>query len=103
MYSYYLFLTSALSGREWSVSQPDRAVPLARVRSPGTHWIGGWMGLKSWSGHKGRRKNSFPLPVIEPCHTVCGQTLYLLSYARSYPLSREFNNVGRVVSPFGVA
>jgi hypothetical protein len=32
-------------------------------RTPGTHWIGDWVGL-SWSGHRGYRKN--PLPETEP-------------------------------------
>jgi hypothetical protein len=35
-------LTSALDGGEWSASRPDRFTP--RERSPGTHWIGGWVG-----------------------------------------------------------
>jgi hypothetical protein len=45
----------------------------------------GWP--QSWSGHKGLRKNPFPLPGNEPrspSHPVCSQTLYCLSYPGSY-------------------
>jgi hypothetical protein len=35
--------TSALDGDEWSVSRPGRFTP--REISPGTHCIGGWVGL----------------------------------------------------------
>jgi hypothetical protein len=37
------FLTSALDGGEWSASRPYRFTP--GERAPGTHWIGGWLGL----------------------------------------------------------
>jgi hypothetical protein len=36
-----IYLTSALVGREWSASRPDRFTPGGRA--PGTHWIGGWV------------------------------------------------------------
>jgi hypothetical protein len=36
-----VFLTSALVGGEWSDSRPGRFTP--RERTPGTHWIGGWV------------------------------------------------------------
>jgi hypothetical protein len=36
------FLTSALDRHEWSDSRPGRFTP--GERSPGTHWIGGWVG-----------------------------------------------------------
>jgi hypothetical protein len=36
-----MFLTSALVGGEWSVSRPGRFTP--GERTPGTHWIGGWV------------------------------------------------------------
>jgi hypothetical protein len=34
----HIFLTSALTGGEWSASRSGRFTP---VRAPGTHWIGG--------------------------------------------------------------
>jgi hypothetical protein len=39
------FLTSALDGGECSASHPGRFIP--RERDPGTHWIGGWVGLRA--------------------------------------------------------
>jgi hypothetical protein len=38
-------LTAALDGGEWSASRPGRFTP--RGRSPGTHWIGGWVGPRA--------------------------------------------------------
>jgi hypothetical protein len=35
------FLASALDGGEWSASRPCRFI--SGERSPGTHWIGGWV------------------------------------------------------------
>jgi hypothetical protein len=37
----HIFLTSALAGGEWSASRLGRFTP--GERSPGTHWIGGWV------------------------------------------------------------
>jgi hypothetical protein len=39
------FLASALDGDEWSDSRPGRFTPGERV--PETHWIGGWVGLRT--------------------------------------------------------
>jgi hypothetical protein len=36
----HVFLTSALVGGEWSASRPGRF-------TPGTHWIGGWVGPRT--------------------------------------------------------
>jgi hypothetical protein len=38
-------LTSALDGGEWSDSRPGCFTPKERVS--GTHWIGGWVGLRT--------------------------------------------------------
>jgi hypothetical protein len=43
MYTFYSFLTSALDGGEQPASRPGR--PLPPGIDPGTHWIGGWVGL----------------------------------------------------------
>jgi hypothetical protein len=37
----HISLTLALAGVEWSASRPGRFAPAER--SPGTHWIGGWV------------------------------------------------------------
>jgi len=41
MYSFTLFLASALGGGEWSASRPGHFT--SRERDPGTHSIGGWV------------------------------------------------------------
>jgi hypothetical protein len=45
-YSCYSFLTSALEGGEWLASRPGHALP-PEERAPGTHCIGGWVGLRA--------------------------------------------------------
>jgi hypothetical protein len=37
----HVFMPSALGRGEWSVSRRGRFTP--RERTPGTHWIGGWV------------------------------------------------------------
>jgi hypothetical protein len=39
----HVFLTSALDGGQWPASRPCRFTP--GERAPGSHWIGGWVGL----------------------------------------------------------
>jgi hypothetical protein len=39
------FWTSALGGDEWSASRTGRFT--AKERTPGTHWIGGWVGSRA--------------------------------------------------------
>jgi hypothetical protein len=38
-------LTSALDGGEWSASRPGHFIP--GERTPGTDWIGGWVGPRA--------------------------------------------------------
>jgi hypothetical protein len=54
----HVFLTSALVGDEWSTSRHGRFTPEERV--PGTHWIGGWLGLSTGPDDVEKRKS---LPV----------------------------------------
>jgi hypothetical protein len=65
----HLFLTSALAGAEWSAFSPGRFT--AGKRSFGTHWIGGWFGLRtSWRREKFlsyRDSNSDP-SVVQPLY-----------------------------------
>jgi hypothetical protein len=51
-----VFLTSALVGGEWSASRPGRF-------TPGTHWIGGWVGPRT--GLDVERRKILLLPGIE--------------------------------------
>jgi hypothetical protein len=49
------FLTSALDGSECSASHPGRFT--TKERAPGTHWIGGWVGLRAVLDFYGEEKN----------------------------------------------
>jgi hypothetical protein len=52
--SSYSFSTSTLDGGEWSVSRPGRALAPGG-RTPGTHWIGGWIGPEPvWTQARGK-------------------------------------------------
>jgi hypothetical protein len=57
-------LTSALDGGEWSGSRPGRFTP--RERTPGTHWIGGWVGTRAVLDAVVRRKISSPRQEWNP-------------------------------------
>jgi hypothetical protein len=51
----HIFLTSALAGGEWSALRPSRFTP--EEKSPGTHWMGGWVDPRA-SLERRRRENS---------------------------------------------
>jgi hypothetical protein len=51
-------LTSAVDGGEWSASRPFRF-------TPGTHWIGGWVGPRSGLDAMMKRKKSHHCPCTE--------------------------------------
>jgi hypothetical protein len=76
----HVFLTSALTGGEWSASRTGRFTP--RENAPGTHSIGGWVGPRTGLDDVEKRKIS-PLPGLEirplgsPAHS---QSLYRLRY-----------------------
>jgi hypothetical protein len=53
-YNSYSFLTSTLERGEWSASRPGRF--LSPGKDPGTHWIGGWMGLRPGLDTEAREK-----------------------------------------------
>jgi hypothetical protein len=55
-------LTSALVRGEWSASCPCRFNP--GERAPGTHWLGGWMGLRSGL-HNVKKRKFLTLPGLE--------------------------------------
>jgi hypothetical protein len=73
-------MTSALVGGEWSASRPDRFTP--GERTLGTHWIGGWVGLRVGVDEVEKRK-FLTLPGLEfrtlgrPARS---QSLYRLRY-----------------------
>jgi hypothetical protein len=72
----HAFLTSTLDGGEWSGSRPGHFTP--REIAAGTHWIGGWVGIRaSLDGRSGKEKNSQPMPVLEPPdHAAHSPALY---------------------------
>jgi hypothetical protein len=71
----HVFLSSELVGGEWSASRPGRF-------TPGTYWIGGWVGPRTGLDDVERRK-ILPPPGLElrtlgrPARS---QWLYRLSY-----------------------
>jgi hypothetical protein len=67
----HAFLTSALDGGEWSASRPGRFT--SRERAPGTHWIGGWVGLRAVLDAvmnrkipSSRRESNPRNPIVQP-------------------------------------
>jgi hypothetical protein len=58
----HIFLTSALTGGEWSASHPGRFPP--GKSAPGTHWIGGWVDPRAGLDYMEKRK-FFTLPGLE--------------------------------------
>jgi hypothetical protein len=57
VYSFYSFLTLAVDGGEWLLSYRSRALPLGKPSHPsGTHWVGGWVGLRDFMGTEARGK-----------------------------------------------
>jgi len=66
-------LTSALDGDEWSASLYGRFTPRERVSD--IDWIEGWVGSRAGLDTVVRKKNSQPLPGLEPpiAHPVAQQ------------------------------
>jgi hypothetical protein len=50
----HIFLISALVGVKWFASRPDLFTP--RERTPGTHWIVGWVGPRNGLDNVENRK-----------------------------------------------
>jgi hypothetical protein len=79
----HIFLTSAIVGGKWSASRPGIFTP--GERTPGTHWIGRWVGPRADLDDVDRRK-LLTLPRLElrslgrPARS---QSLYRLRYPGS--------------------
>jgi hypothetical protein len=71
-YSSYLFFTSALDGVGGQRHTP--AVFCPRERTPGPHWIGGWVGLRASLDTEARGKILCPFWGSNPGCLVCSQT-----------------------------
>jgi hypothetical protein len=76
----------------WSRHQMEVS---GQLHAPGTHWIGGWMGLRAVLDAVVKRKNSQPPPGIEPENPdrpARSPTLYRLTYHDSNRLiNRNLN------------
>jgi hypothetical protein len=79
----HIFLTPTLVGGEWSASRSGRFTP--GERSPGTHWIGGWVDPRADLDDVEKRK-FLTLQEIELrplSRPVRNQSLYRLRYPAS--------------------
>jgi hypothetical protein len=77
-YSSYSFLTLAL--KMWVVSFMPQLHFHPWDWTPGTHWIGGWVGLRASLDTEASRKISCPCRAWNPGCPVCSQTLHCLSH-----------------------
>jgi hypothetical protein len=85
----HIFLTSALTGGEWSVSRPGRFT--SGEITFGTHWIGGWVGPRAGLDDVEKRK-FLTLPGRELRPLGCSarsQSLYRLNYPGSFRYTYE--------------
>jgi hypothetical protein len=80
-YSFYSFLTSALVGVSGQRHAP--AVLYPWERTPGTHWIGGCMGVRAGLDTEARGKILCLCRESNPGRPFYSQTLYWLSYPSS--------------------
>jgi hypothetical protein len=95
---HHVFLISALVGREWSASRPDRFTPGGKV--PGTHWIGDWVSLRTGLNYVEKRK-FLTLPGLELrplSRPARSQSLYRLSYPGSTRMVSTLDSVLLVVN-----
>jgi hypothetical protein len=87
-YSSYSFSNLALD--EVSGKHHVPAVLYPQERSPSTHWIGGWVGLRASLDTWARMRILYPCQGLNPGCPVYGQTLYWLNYPSSIV---RFNNM----------
>jgi hypothetical protein len=80
-YSSYSFLTPTLDGEMDKVT--FRPPFTLGERSPGTHWIGGWVDLRTGLETEAREEILCLYRGSNPGCPVCSQTLYLLTYPSS--------------------
>jgi hypothetical protein len=95
----WIFLTSALVGGDWSPSRPSRFTP--GERTPGTNWIGGWVGPRAGLDDVEKRK-LLTLPGLEIRTLGCparNQSLYRLRYPDSWA-THVYNIIFSLLSLF---
>jgi hypothetical protein len=72
----------------WVVSVTPRPRFYSWERTPGTQWIGGWVGLRPGLDTEARGKILCLCRGSNPGRPFCSQTIYWLSYPSSCPLAR---------------
>jgi hypothetical protein len=77
------------TGWGWVVSVTPRPPFTPRERTPGTHWIGGWVGPKAGLDAGARGKILWPCRGSNPDRPARSHTLYCLSY-RGSPNSKQY-------------
>jgi hypothetical protein len=89
----HIFLTSVLVGCEWSASRSGRFIP--GERATGTHWIGGWVGLRA--GLDDMEKRNFLTlpghklrPLGRPARSLCCAVLCRAVPCRAVPCRANF-------------
>jgi hypothetical protein len=75
------FLTPALDGGEWSDSRPDRFT--LEEGTPGTHWLGSWVGLEAGMDAMEERQ-ILHCRESNPGRPVRSPSLYRLRYSDSW-------------------
>jgi hypothetical protein len=97
----YIFLASALVGREWSASRPCRFIP--GERAPRTNLIGGWVGPGTGLNDM-KKRIILPLPGLESrplCRPVGSQSLYRPRYPGFFsPMFIQINSIHIHPIPF---
>jgi hypothetical protein len=84
----HIFLTSALLGGEWSASRLCRCTP--RERTPGIHWIVGWVGPRARLDDV-EKKKFLTLRGLEPWphdHPARSQSLITQIYYKWYRIAQ---------------
>jgi hypothetical protein len=89
------FLTSALEGCEWSVTRPGRFIP--RERTPGTPWIGGYVGPRAGLDavekrkiHSPHRESNPRTPIIQPVASRSGKINNFLHFCSTWNLNSQY-------------
>jgi hypothetical protein len=78
----HILLNSALVGGEWSASRPGRFTP--GERTPGTHWIGGWVDITASLDELKRKLLTLPGLELKPLgRPARSQPLYRLRHPGS--------------------
>jgi len=85
----HTLLTSALDGGEWSASRPSRFI--LRVRAPGPHWIGDWMGPITGLDAVAKRKSTIIVPCrgLNPCRPARSLVAVLAELRLKYDISER--------------